>query len=347
MKLLYLLISIIFILKSVKGDCIKCFNEGEKCTYVDSDGDTKFGGCNGGFICVPLTNSTLSENYVCRPYAKLNEECFKNSDEGSGMCELGLLCQSGKCVNARFSIIGEGCEQVSDCYSNYAQCTNKICTNPTNECRNEYDCEFSQYCNDKVCTPRVERGKNCTLDDDMCSQPLVCQKFYPKEEKIGTCQTLTQNGIGGACKDDGFCNSQDGLYCNDNICQKYVEPIQKGNCTIDPSVCDQYHSCDCQGNCYSGFTPLTIKDNLTPLYDCLLENQCYIGGNLFSSSSCASKHCGPEVCNYLKASYSVNDKSICSSFSNVVDQYCSINSSSKIVYSLFTLLLILIISLLF
>ncbi|KAN0027939.1 hypothetical protein ACTFIV_009765 [Dictyostelium citrinum] len=349
MKLLYILISLIFLIVLVKGDCMKCFQDDQKCSYTDLDGILRTGSCEGdGFVCGPYKNETKKENYVCRPFAQLNEACFENDDTEFGICLIGLVCQKGICVNAKFSTVGDSCEQQSDCYSKFATCTNKICTNPTNECKYEEDCLFSQYCQDKVCTARIQRGQDCPLNknEEACVQPLVCQNTKGDEE-IGTCQNLFQNEIGSACNNDEDCNSEKSLYCNNGICQEYVEPVQKGNCTTDEDVCDRYHRCGCDGECVGQFTPLTQKDNLLPLVECLNENKCRLSGNIYSSSSCASKYCGPQLCKYLEASYGVLDDVVCPSIKSVVKEYCNTNDSSKISYSLFSLLLILIISLLF
>ncbi|KAN0029557.1 hypothetical protein ACTA71_007686 [Dictyostelium dimigraforme] len=346
--LLHILISLIFIIVLVRGSdyCMKCYDEGAKCAFLKSDGSYDVGGCVDNLVCGPLNNKTTIENFVCRPFSKKNEECFSFSGSDAGICVMGLVCVNDKCSNAHFSSIGEACEQQTDCISNFATCTNKICTNPTNECKNEDDCGYSQYCQSNVCTPRINPGKNCTIyGDEMCIQPLICQEAYKDEEFIGTCQTPIQNGIGGNCNIDTNCNINDGLYCNNGICEEYVEPIQKGNCTTDASICDQYHSCDCQGKCYAQFTPLTKINSSIPFEKCVSENQCRFDGNVLSSSSCISKNCGKQLCTFLKVSYGVSGDTVCPNVKYSLDQYCG--TSSKISYSLFSLLLLLIISLLF
>ncbi|KAM9979682.1 hypothetical protein ACTFIZ_005930 [Dictyostelium cf. discoideum] len=350
MKLLYLLVSLIFLIVLAKGDvCMRCFQDEEKCTFKKSGDDFLYtGSClSDGFVCGPYNNQT-KENFVCRPVAQLGEECFRDSDTESGICKVGLVCLKGICSDAKFSSIGEECEKQSDCYSKFSTCTNNVCTNPTNECKYEEDCLYTQYCQDKVCTPRIQRGKNCSLEanQEPCAHPLFCQNTYSNDEEVGTCQNLFQNGLGSACISDEDCNTQEALYCSEksNICEKYVTPTQNGNCTNDKDVCGQFQECGCGGKCYDQFTPITQRDVILPLYECLNENECSLSGNLYSPSSCASKNCRSKVCKYLETSYGLTDDT-CPSIKSSVESYC--NDSSKISYSLFSLLLILIISLLF
>ncbi|KAM9968918.1 hypothetical protein ACTFIW_000321 [Dictyostelium discoideum] len=350
MKLLYSFISLIFLIVLAKGDssCMKCFKDGEKCSYKKSDGDYLYtGSCvSDGFVCGPYNNETNKENYVCRPSAQLDGECFENSDTEFGICEIGLVCVNGKCINAKFSQTGDECEKETDCYSKFSTCTKNVCTNPTNECKNEEDCLYDQYCQDKVCTPRIQRGKNCSLDSraEPCAHQLSCQKAYSDEKDVGTCQNLFQSALGSACDSDENCNINQGLYCNKKICEKYVEPIQNGNCTNNDDVCDEFQQCGCDGKCNEWFSLKTRVDVLLPLYDCLNEYSCSLGGNSFSPSSCSSKNCRSQVCKYYQASLGTDD-GICPSAKYPFEKYC--NESSKISYSLFSLLLILIISLLF
>ncbi|KAN0029560.1 hypothetical protein ACTA71_007689 [Dictyostelium dimigraforme] len=324
MKLLRLLISQIFIISLVNGYCIKCFENGEKCYYKPTYDTFRVGGCGSGYICGPLNNQTTEENYICRPLAKLNEACFQNDIFESNMCDVGLVCQKGKCINARFAMIGEVCQQQSDCSSDYATCTNNVCTNPTNECIFPNDCGYDQFCQNGVCASRIQKGNNCTKRYyEMCSRPLICQLNYLNDFESGTCQPIIVNGIGGTCQGSINCNSDDGLYCQNDICQEYVEPVQKGNCTIRDSFCDDLHDCDCEGKCYPDSTPHIIKTSYRPIDECMFENQCVYTDNTLSSSSCVSRKCGPEQCEYLKAS--LQDSTLCSGFSYYVDQYCKTN----------------------
>ncbi|KAM9992454.1 hypothetical protein ACTFIY_009882 [Dictyostelium cf. discoideum] len=118
-----------------------------------------------------------------------------------------------------------------------------------------------EYCLDKVCTPRIQRGKNCSFEGhgDPCSHPLTCQLTYANEKEVGTCQNNFQNALGSACYSDEYCNINDGLY----VCIL----------NYNDDVCTQFQRCGCDGKCTEWFSPKsTQKDILLPLYDCFNEH---------------------------------------------------------------------------
>ncbi|KAM9979683.1 hypothetical protein ACTFIZ_005931 [Dictyostelium cf. discoideum] len=224
------------------------------------------------------------EDYVCRPFAKLNQDCFYYDEYNSKTCQFGLTCLSGKCQNAEFAAVGESCEQNSDCADSDSKirCINNVCVNPNNACSNNRFCKYDDFCSNYECAPRVQKGQNCTLKSyAMCVQPYVCQPAYPNNNIIGTCQPLTNL----------MCNYRNG------ICEKYVEPeIPNGNCIQDPSVCSIDQGCDCNGKCFNYMSPIQNKEIMDPYNECMIKNKCTTYGNHISQSSCMSKHCRSEAC---------------------------------------------------
>ncbi|KAK5583652.1 hypothetical protein RB653_005250 [Dictyostelium firmibasis] len=329
MKILFVLIVLFNLILLIKGQCTECKGAGEKC---------KKGQCGEGLVCISNTGSF--DDAVCSPLSQDKCDYFH-------MCDYSLTCVNGVCIDAYFSVVGDPCEKQTDCYGNFTKCTNNICTNPTNQCSTNSDCRYNQECINKSCTNLIGLGKNCSLNDDDCAFSLSCQKTYKVDDQIGTCQNIILANIGASCGSNFDCNFNDGLYCSNSICEKYVENIPTGNCTTDNSICKNY-MCSCNGECLNDdSTPEFLSKIYFPLLECANENQCSLNLNSYSSSSCLSKKCGSLRCKLLKTD--VGDPNGCDGYyKTLVQPYCDKNNSSKINgFSLMSILLVMVITLFF
>ncbi|KAM9988544.1 hypothetical protein ACTFIZ_012251 [Dictyostelium cf. discoideum] len=287
MKYLLLLLFIFKIFSLTQGYCESCISEGEKCRLKNIEGQ-----CLNGRVCLTSVKNGDDSNYTCQPRIKINQPC--NDDF---TCEFGLICHDGACKNVQFSNIGEECSQDSDCSSNKAKCSNGVCKNLDGICDNNSDCP-NQECSDHLCYPYIPLGQTCTIKGISCIDNLEC--YSPnKTSQYGICQEIKKRSLGQPCDSSEQCNSLENLYCQNNICEKYI--ISNQTCDSDGMGCDEYHSCGCDGKCYLNGLP--IIPNYQKFVDCY-QNKC--GGlfpnNEWSAKSCLIKKCAQEACDYFSFS---------------------------------------------
>ncbi|KAK5578434.1 hypothetical protein RB653_008105 [Dictyostelium firmibasis] len=304
MKIIYfisLLLLISIYNSSVNAQlCPNCLKENQSCK------DGKFGTCESGTFCAYGSE-------LCTSYIKEGEKC----EEGHNYCIPGKRCLEDvngiyRCIDHSFSNVGEECTLDSDCSTKELNCIKGVCKLNTNQncLYNDGNCKYNEYCEcsstvyDCICIPIKTEGDSCSTTDE-CLGGLFCFS------SICTKLEILTHGIGSPCTFSGECNSNDGLYCSNGICQEFVEP-KSTPCTpntTSTNQCSKYQSCSCSDEtCYQTIPYPPQQNQLTyngDLNQCAYDNGCALGNylNYYSSESCVSKNCRKLICEMKSQDY--------------------------------------------
>ncbi|KAK5583460.1 hypothetical protein RB653_005055 [Dictyostelium firmibasis] len=339
-KISFIFIFFLFLIKNNKSQCISCYDEGGFCMENINTNSTKdiFYNCRDGLVCAAKKIGDKPNIWQCLEPSQLNQDCTSDSS-----CSIGLICDSlsNKCLNSRFAGIGESCINNFDCSGSSSTCTYGVCTTEIGEkCKETSDCKYGSACNiaNGTCKILNDIDSNCKLNSD-CIFGLICNN--------GKCDSLFTKSEGDSCVQDIDCNQFENLYCSENtkMCEQYqIQDQSSTNCSLD-NLCDKYHACSCDGNCYINYLlPTQNAIAYDPLIKCILENKCTWVNNIYSSNSCISRNCGKQLCFYHSTNIQDNPLTCGNSYES--DNYCSINHSIKTNPNIvFIFLIIILISL--
>ena len=145
---------------------------------------------------------------VCLEVKSQGEACG-----GTAICEYGILCDSGTCVDVRPGL-GEAC-------SIGAKESGAVCRGDL-------------YCDGEMCRPRLSPGQACTgVDSSECFPGAICDGSI--------CQASTLGEAGVAC-DDVAARCVEGTFCQEGICHVPVANGSLGDaCGVD--VCGPGLNC--------------------------------------------------------------------------------------------------------
>ncbi|KAK5583504.1 hypothetical protein RB653_005100 [Dictyostelium firmibasis] len=355
MKLNILYIFVVLLLTIYKSNadiCQNCLNKGDLCTAKFSETSDNgtiiesyqfIGNCQSGLVCGPLNTSYVIPNkvdWICREYGKKDRSCYNGLT-----CEFGLVCNRKQiCIQGNFTQLGDGCVRDSDCSGYFPKCINEVCQKYKNQCFTNNDCSYNQLCNSQInqCVDYLFEGDDCNTKNDFCFTGLKCLSS-------GVCGK-EYLGLGNPCSiENSQCDVSKGYYCSPKslICETFIAPNTK-NCSVGINQCGDYYTCSCDGQCYPNKPSPIQTSPYQALVDCAYDNKCQMINNINSNQSCVFQKCQRELCDYKKLYYQSSKISCDSEF--LISKYCSNinNSSVKIsIFSISTILLILLISLLF
>ncbi|KAM9988486.1 hypothetical protein ACTFIZ_012213 [Dictyostelium cf. discoideum] len=315
------------------------------------------GTCSDDTKCLNFYNSSLPR---CAKYLRSGDEC----DPKVGLCIIGTECVLDKnnvyrCLDYGFKSLGERCELQSDCIE-YLDCLNNVCSHPTTytHCHDiNENCNYDEYCycivsSNCICQKINTQGSSCNYSRD-CLGGMTCNNGICGNPQLielgGNCDRTYNCDTNNDCYYNNYCDYNKGLYCSNNICEEFVEPISKpcsSNATV--SQCSSYQTCSCSDDkCYQSsiYPPEKIKlVALSQLEKCAYDNKCSLNVNLYSSESCLSKNCRKEICQRYIGDYKVKEGDSCGNEAFREDLlHCNSNSSPKITQSLPYLLIVIFI----
>ncbi|EGG20057.1 hypothetical protein DFA_07174 [Cavenderia fasciculata] len=300
---------------SVQGDTCpsinaQCIQVGERCEL----NSTQI--CSSSF-CAPSSNSSLIG--TCTTFIQENGRCG-TSDL---ICNPGLSCNGGNCVQTDYLQTGERCTQAYQC-SKGLSCGGACSL--IGECSiNERVCAFGKFCNTtgriNICSPQLMVGDDCTLfswsatkGNDPCPYGSICNQYSSTDYR---CTALYSQGVGQKCTANpndpaqSTCSVSQGLYCNNGgagsgICASIPSP-SNASCATD-NDCNIDETCDCSngphGKCVVvSYINTQCATATLSYYKCLTNNHCAPVPNYLNLNSCAAKNCGDKWCRTQNSCY--------------------------------------------
>ncbi|KAM9969310.1 hypothetical protein ACTFIR_001139 [Dictyostelium discoideum] len=313
----------------VNGGCQICLKEYDIC-----GGNHEI--CSYDTTCLNNTYEPSNQNLKCTKYLREGDEC------GAGylrdLCIEGTLCLMDRnkvyrCFSNKFATLGEYCELNTDCATDELVCNNNECRLKTSANCNglNSNCNYDEYCLGNSCVKIKFEGESC-IYNSQCFGPMSCKNNVCSNQLVG---------LGANCKYD-LCDYNRDLYCSDDICIEYVEPIMKScspNATY--SQCPDLQKCSCSDEkCYRYLPIPTERFKASDdLYKCAYDNKCSLDESLYyNTKSCVSKNCKETICSFSD-NFGAKESDDCGKNAFFRDRYC--NSSFKLTQSITSLFIIL------
>ncbi|KYQ89967.1 hypothetical protein DLAC_11727 [Tieghemostelium lacteum] len=289
----FILIYIALFIRVSKSDCTsyKCIQAGDQC----GNGET----CPGGHFC-----NTWFDIPVCVALLPAGETCTRDQE-----CQRGLSCiidsADRYCSNSEYKGYGEKCVDPMDC-SRSLDCINGTCYRDQTDCVST-SCPAGKFCNSatKMCNVLLKTGKDCDFDYQ-CEYGSICAITPNSANK--TCVAMYSKLEGQPCiNGENTCDIGQSLGCVDGFCKKY-NPDTAGTkaCSSNSTCPGEAETCICNkfggidGKCQqTNVVGPECKTATLAYFDCIKDSGCpLIVDNPDSPSSCQSKECGKQKCNY-------------------------------------------------
>ncbi|KAK5578033.1 hypothetical protein RB653_002984 [Dictyostelium firmibasis] len=324
--------------QQIEPNCFKCLKEGEECV---PDG-FKIGSCSNGLVCGSDPNNEF-EKYSCIEPKRYGEPCVDSS-----VCDIGLLCspETNQCDNIKFASIGELCSRDLDCSENIdkVSCIDGYCKSKSNKCTSDNECQGGFACIDSECIFAIQLNQSCSGSSVACDSLAFCS------ESTQLCSLPYSLNLNDSCTfNDDF-----DYQCKPNLtCSKKGNCIESLNgssstsgsnetnkeekCSMKSCGIGKYCDCDsgkCLNDAYDHFEHLMSKT------ECIIKNRCRMVENLYSRSSCFTKHCKYIDIEIHKTNLCKN--TIFTVTYRDIDQQQYQSNSIKLSISLFTVLLLLL-----